>query len=91
MNKATHFNPVDIVYSITDNENNVFDLSHFVDEETYLISKKSKDGIHFNILEFPGLWNGTMSNWISVFVEVPLSTFSPVKSALDLLNNQHTK
>jgi len=91
LNKSSHFNPVDIVYSITDKNGKVFDLQEYVDEETYLISQKSKKGRDFNILEYPGLWNGSMSNWISVFVEVPLSTFSPVKSVLDLLNHKHTK
>lgn len=91
LKKSTHFNPVDIVYSITDKNGKVFDLQEYVDEETYLISQKSKNGRDFNILEYPGLWNGSMSNWISVFVEVPLSTFSPVKSVLDLLNHKHTK
>lgn len=91
LHKSTHFNPVDIVYSITDKDDKVFDLSNFIDEDSFLISEKSKNGRDFNILEYPGLWNGSMSNWISVFVEVPLSTFSPVKSVLDLLNQKHIK
>lgn len=88
-NSSTHFNPVDIVCSTRDFEGNPFDLRKYVDQDAVLISKKSKDGKDLLALELPGLWNGSMANWISLFVQVPPYTFSPVKSVYDLLRPEH--
>lgn len=86
---STHFNPVDIVCSINDYQGNTLDLSKFVDENTGFISQKSKDGKELKALELPGLWNGAMAHWTTVFVEVPIATFNPVKTVNDLLRNEH--
>ncbi len=87
--KGTHFNPVDLVCAIRDYKGQKFDLPRYVDPETGFISYKSKNGRDLKALELPGLWNGAMSDWSTVFVEVPLSTFNPVKSVNDLLREQH--
>ncbi|SDK87723.1 protein of unknown function [Salinimicrobium catena] len=87
--EATHFNPVDIVCSFKDYKGKKFDLHEFVDEETSFIANKTKDGKELKALELPGLWNGAMSNWISIFVEVPVETFNPVKTVADLLKPTH--
>lgn len=89
LNSSTHFNPVDIICTIKDYKGNKFDLNNFIDNETYFISSKSKDGVELKALELPGLWNGAMSDWITIFVEVPLSTFNPVKTINDLLRKEH--
>lgn len=86
---STHFNPVDLVCGVRDHQGKPFDLRRFVDPETGFISIKSKDGKELKALEHPGLWNGAMADWTTVFVEVPLSTFSPVKTLLDLLRKEH--
>lgn len=86
---STHFNPVDIACCIKDYKGNFFDLKKFIDEKAGFISIKSKDGRTLKALELPGLWNGSMSNWISVFVETPLITFNPVKNVNDLLKDEH--
>ena len=86
---GTHFNPVDLVCSTKDYLGNKFNLPDFVDEKTGFISYKSKDGKELKALELPGLWNGAMSNWNTIFVEVPLTTFNPVKTVNDLLREQH--
>ena len=86
---GTHFNPVDLVCSIKDYVGNKFDLPQYVDPKTGFISYKSKDGKELKALELPGLWNGAMSNWNTIFVEVPLTTFNPVKTVNDLLREQH--
>ncbi|HAQ64426.1 MAG TPA: DUF4301 domain-containing protein [Bacteroidales bacterium] len=86
---ATHFNPVDLVCAVRDWQGNPFDLSDFIDEKTGFISEKSKDGKDLKALELPGLWNGAMANWITLFVEVPIITFNPVKTINDLLREQH--
>jgi len=86
---ATHFNPVDLVLNIKDHEGKKFDLLKFIDPETGFISTKSKDGKELKAQELPGLWNGAMANWITVFVEVPISTFNPVKTVNDLLRKEH--
>jgi hypothetical protein len=86
---ATHFNPVDVACSFVDFKGNYFNLSEFVDENAGFISTKSKDGRTLKAIELPGLWNGAMSDWISVFVEVPLITFNPVKVINDLLKKEH--
>jgi len=87
--KGTHFNPVDLVCAVKDYQGKPFDLPKFVDPTTGFISQKSKNGKELQALELPGLWNGAMSNWSTVFVEVPLSTFNPVKTVNDLLREQH--
>lgn len=87
--EGTHFNPVDLVCAVKDYKGNAFNLPEFVDKTTGFISSKSKNGKELKALELPGLWNGAMSNWNTVFVEVPLSTFNPVKTVNDLLREQH--
>lgn len=87
--KGTHFNPVDLVCAIKNYKGEAFDLPKYVDPQTGFISHKSKDGKELKALELPGLWNGAMSNWNTVFVEVPLSTFNPVKTVNDLYREQH--
>ena len=89
MKGGTHFNPVDLVCYIKDYKGIKFDLSKFVDAETGFISIKSKDGVDIKALELPGLWNGSMSNWNTVFIEVPIDTFNPVKTVNDLLRRSH--
>ena len=87
--KGTHFNPVDLVCAVKDYKGKPFDLPKYVDPTTGFISQKSKNGKELQALELPGLWNGAMSDWSTVFVEVPLSTFNPVKTVNDLLRDQH--
>ena len=87
--EGTHFNPVDLVCAIKDYQGRPFDLPKYVDKSTGFISNKSKNGKELKALELPGLWNGAMSDWNTVFVEVPLSTFNPVKTVNDLLREQH--
>jgi hypothetical protein len=89
MKSGTHFNPVDLVCYIKDYKGIKFDLRKFVDTETGFISVKSKDGVDIKALELPGLWNGSMSDWNTVFVEVPIETFNPVKTVNDLLRKAH--
>ena len=86
---GTHFNPVDLVCAVKDFKGNKFDLTKYVDHQTGFISSKSKDGKELKALELPGLWNGAMSDWNTIFVEVPLGTFNPVKTVNDLLREQH--
>ena len=88
-NSGTHFNPVDLVCGVKDYQGNHFDLTKYVDRQTGFISSKSKNGKELKALELPGLWNGAMSDWNTVFVEVPLETFNPVKTVNDLLREQH--
>lgn len=88
-NSSTHFNPVDIVAFVRNFEGVGFDLSEFVDPETGFISLKSYGGRDLKAMELPGLWNGAMNDWISVFVEVPTETFNPVKEINDLLRDGH--
>ena len=87
--KGTHFNPVDLVCAVKNYKGEAFDLPKYVDPTTGFISQKSKSGKELQALELPGLWNGAMSDWSTVFVEVPLSTFNPVKTVNDLLRDQH--
>lgn len=87
--EGTHFNPVDLVCAVKDYKGNDFNLPDFVDKSTGFISSKSKNGKELKALELPGLWNGAMSDWNTVFVEVPLATFNPVKTVNDLLREQH--
>lgn len=86
---ATHFNPVDLVCGILNHKNEKFDLSHFVDHNSGFIVEKNKNGKFLKGYELPGLWNGAMAKWITVFVEVPLMTFNPVKTVNDLLKPAH--
>ncbi len=89
MKTATHFNPVDLVCGTKNYRGESFDLLKYVDPETGFISLKSKYGRDLKALELPGLWNGAMSDWNTLFVEVPVSTFNPVKTVNDLLREQH--
>ena len=87
--EGTHFNPVDLVCGLRDYRGQRFDLPRFVDPATGFISQKSKNGRELKALELPGLWNGAMSDWNTIFVEVPLQTFNPVKTVNDLLRPEH--
>lgn len=89
MDEATHFNPVDLVCGLKDYKGKKINLSEYVDDNTYFISLKSKNGKELKALELPGLWNGAMSDWNTVFVEVPIETFNPVKNVNDLLREEH--
>lgn len=89
MNKSTHFNPVDLVCSVRDYMGNRFNLMEFIDENTGFISDKSYFGRPIRAMERPGLWNGAMAKWNTVFVEVPVTTFNPVKTIADLLTPAH--
>ena len=86
---STHFNPVDLLCGVRDYLGRPFDLLDFADPNTGFISIKSKDGRELKALELPGLWNGAMSFWNTVFIEVPLITFNPVKTINDLLREEH--
>ncbi|MFA5302733.1 MAG: DUF4301 family protein, partial [Bacteroidales bacterium] len=86
---STHFNPVDIVCSFKDYDGKVYNLPDFRDDDAGFISYKSLEGRELKALELPGLWNGSMSGWNTAFVEVPLSTFNPVKTVNDLLRKEH--
>lgn len=86
---STHFNPVDIVCALRDRHGAPYDLHRFVDPTTVFISSKSHEGRPLKALERPGLWNGAMAGWNTVFVEVPDETFAPVKTVLDLLRPEH--
>ena len=87
--QSTHFNPVDLICYTKDFKGNKFDLENFIDADTGFISYKSKNGKDLKALELPGLWNGAMANWLSLYVEVPLITFNPVKTIKDLLRKEH--
>lgn len=89
--EGTHFNPVDLVCAIKNYKGEKFNLPQYVDKSTGFISSKSKGGRSLKALELPGLWNGAMSDWNTIFVEVPLTTFNPVKTVNDLLRDQHQK
>lgn len=89
LNSSSHFNPVDLVVFTKDADGYTFDLSEFSNHSACFISKKHINNQHCSIIELPGLWNGSMENWISVFVEVPSITFNPVKSIVDLLKETH--
>jgi hypothetical protein len=89
LKKATHFNPVDLVCSIKNYKGEQFNLLNFVDHNTAFISSKTRLGKKLKALELPGLWNGAMANWNTIFIEVPLDTFNPVKNVNDLLKPSH--
>ena len=87
--EGTHFNPVDLFCCITNRNGNKYDLTKFVDHNAGFISYKSLGGKDLKAMELPGLWNGAMANWLTFFVEVPVETFNPVKTVVDLLRPQH--
>lgn len=89
MMNSTHFNPVDLVCGVKNYKGVKFDLTKYVDKSTGFISLKSKNGKELKALELPGLWNGAMSDWNTIFVEVPIETFNPVKTVNDLLRREH--
>ena len=89
VSEATHFNPVDIVCGVRDYQGNKFDLLKFTDPNSGIITEKSQEGKPVKALELPGLWNGSMANWNTALVEVPISTFNPVKTVNDLLKKEH--
>jgi hypothetical protein len=86
---STHFNPVDLVCGIKDYKGNKFNLLDYVAQEQGFINYKSYKGRDIEVQELPGLWNGAMANWITLFVEVPLTTFTPVKTVFDLFKPEH--
>ena len=86
---ATHFNPVDLVCGVKNYKNEKFNLLHYIDENAGFIVEKNKNGKPLKAYELPGLWNGAMAKWITIFVEVPLATFNPVKTVNDLLKPAH--
>lgn len=86
---STHFNPVDIICGLKNYKGINFDLLKFRDDESGIITIKSKDGRELKALELPGLWNGGMAHWLTIFIEVPISTFNPVKEINDLLRKEH--
>ncbi|WP_055442741.1 DUF4301 family protein [Lacinutrix himadriensis] len=89
LKNATHFNPVDLVCGIKNYKGEKFDLNKYVDPKTAFITMKTKTGKDLKALELPGLWNGSMAHWNTIFVEVPLITFNPVKTVTDLLKATH--
>lgn len=91
LKKATHFNPVDLVCSLKDYKGNSYNLQEFIDNNTGFMVKKSKNGVPFIAYELPGLWNGSMAKWHTIFVEVPVTTFNPVKTVVDLLKPAHQR
>jgi hypothetical protein len=86
---ASHFNPTDLVCGVKDYKGEKFDLTQFVDPKAAFITMKSQNGVAVKALELPGLWNGSMAHWNSIFVEIPVSTFNPVKTVNDLLKPAH--
>ena len=89
MKEATHFNPVDLICGVKRYDGTKYDLTRYIDPKTGFISSKSAGGRELRAQELPGLWNGAMANWNTIFVEVPISTFSPVKVVQDLLRPEH--
>jgi hypothetical protein len=89
LKSATHFNPVDLVCGVKNFKGQKFDLNEFIDHDAIIITQKTIFGQPIKALELPGLWNGAMANWLTIFVEVPLTTFNPVKSVNDLLKPAH--
>ena len=91
LNNSEFFNPVDLVCFVKDHKGEKFDLSQYANEGRYFISEKTHEGRPLKALEHPGLWNGAMDNWNTLFVEVPITTFNPVKNVNDLLRKGHRK
>ena len=89
LKNATHFNPVDLVCGIKNYKGDSFDLTKYVDYDAAFITTKTQSGSDISALELPGLWNGSMAYWNSIFVEMPLITFNPVKTVNDLLKPEH--
>jgi hypothetical protein len=89
LKNATHFNPVDLVCGVCDYTGKKFNLLNFVDHKQGFITEKTKDGKDLKALELPGLWNGAMAFWNTIFVEVASTTFNPVKTVNDLLKPSH--
>lgn len=89
LKESTHFNPVDLAVSVRDYKGRKFNLPDYVDKATGFISQKSREGVEIKALELPGLWNGAMSDWNTLFIEVPAQTFNPVKTVNDLLRQAH--
>ena len=89
LKNATHFNPVDLICTVRNYKGEKFDLLNFVDTKQGFITSKTKEGKELKALELPGLWNGAMAFWNTIFVEVPLVTFNPVKTVNDLLKPSH--
>lgn len=89
LNSSSHFNPVDLVCGLRNYRTEKFDLKNYIDYNTGFISSKSLNGKQLKAMELPGLWNGAMSNWNTIFVEVPVITFNPVKTVFDLLREEH--
>jgi hypothetical protein len=89
LTNATHFNPVDIVCGVKNHKGESYDLEQFVDLSTYFVTTKTKYNHKLKTLEKPGLWNGSMADWNTIFVEVPIITFNPVKTVNDLLKFTH--
>jgi hypothetical protein len=87
--QAEYFNPVDLACSLRDHKGQPFDLHRFIDYRACIITKKSQSGRELKALELPGLWNGSMARWNTVFMKVPIETFNPVKTVDDLLRKQH--
>ena len=86
---SSHFNPVDLICGVINYKGNKFNLKNYIDKNTGFISKKKQNGIEMTIQELPGLWNGAMADWNTIFVEVPIETFTPVKTLSDLLRKEH--
>ena len=89
LRSATHFNPVDLVCGVRDHRGRPFDLLRYVDHEAAIVTRKTETEQELSVLERPGLWNGAMAHWNTVFVEVPVETFTPVKTVSDLLRDEH--
>lgn len=89
LRQASHFNPVELFCSVRNYKGEKFDLMNFVDENQYFVVQKTQDGKDIQYIEQPGLWNGAMANWLTLFIEIDSACFSPVKSVLDLLKEQH--
>lgn len=89
LKNATHFNPVDLVCGVKNYKGEKFDLENYVDHNAAFITEKTKNGKDLKALELPGLWNGSMAHWSTIFVEVPIITFNPVKTVNDLLKSPH--
>ena len=89
LNQSTHFNPVDVVCSVKNHKGQKYNLMDYRDPDAGFATEKSKDGKTLKAQELPGLWNGSMAFWNTIFVEVPIITFNPVKTVNDLLKDQH--
>lgn len=89
LSRSTHFNPVDIACGVRDWQGRPYDLRQFVDDNAVIVTRKSQDGEEIDVLELPGLWNGAMAGWHTLFVEIPEAAFNPVKTVFDLLRPAH--